>query len=194
MTNFLKYKTLLLSPKRFDCSTVPKCSLPLLSMAQFPYDASNVQFFIRKNDELSVITKRYIHKAKKLRCSHFFYFGTFGIFPHSVFLNCLWEITYECRFDNQFLEKALWFWPQVWLNFISWKTSNHIFSKSPQHVFIKFQIEVVHLALWKKSFQSFPKAIFSFQDITEGRCELQIKWIKRNLVNIKALLMCSWFD
>ena len=151
-------------------------------------------FLSEKMMSYQLLPKDTFIKPKNWDVLIFFYFGTFGIFPHSVFLNCLWEITYECRFDNQFLEKALWFWPQVWLNFISWKTSNHIFSKSPQHVFIKFQIEVVHLALWKKSFQSFPKAIFSFQDITEGRCELQIKWIKRNLVNIKALLMCSWFD
>ena len=60
-------------------------------MAQFPYYALNVQFFITKNDELSINTIRYIHEAKKIDMFSIFCFWRFGIFPHSdryIFRNC----------------------------------------------------------------------------------------------------------
>ena len=43
-----------------------------------------MQFFITKNDELSINTIRYIHEAKKIDMFSIFCFGSFDIFPHSA--------------------------------------------------------------------------------------------------------------
>ena len=68
-------------------------------MAQFPYYTLNVQFFITKNDELSINTIRYIHEAKKIDMFSIFCFGTFCILPQSETAGKLFvpEATVNCQ-------------------------------------------------------------------------------------------------
>ena len=85
MLHFLRYETLLLVQKDSIALKLLKCTLSLLSMAHLLYNTLNIWFFITKNDELSVITIRYIHKGKKIDVFSIFCVGTFFISPYSEY-------------------------------------------------------------------------------------------------------------
>ena len=86
MTNFLRYKTLLLGQKRFGCFKVLKIALCVCwAWLSFLTTFLMCHFSLQKVDELWIITIKYIHEAQKNWDVLDFLFWNFWHFaPHVI--------------------------------------------------------------------------------------------------------------